>query len=64
MPPIRRVLGEISGNRPRGKDLTPYERGLIVRAHHFGAKEAAIMDAFSVSRKAVRGTLQNATIRL
>jgi hypothetical protein len=63
MPPIRQVLGEISGNRPRGKDLTLYKQGLIVRAYRFGVKEAVIIDVFSLSRKAVRGTLKNATTR-
>ena len=59
MPPIRRPLGEISGNRVRATDLTPYTRGLIMGTHRFRVKEAVIMEEFSVSRGAVRGTIKN-----
>ena len=63
MPPIRRVLGEISGNQPRRKDLTPNERGLTIWRHRFGAKEAAIMDEFKVSCGAVRSTIAHGATR-
>jgi hypothetical protein len=49
MPPVRTILGETSGNRVRGKDLTPYKRGLVIRAHSFGVKEATIIREFELS---------------
>ena len=33
---LRTPLGSISGNRPRGPDLTPYKRGIILGAHKNG----------------------------
>jgi hypothetical protein len=59
MPHAHTVLGETSGNRVRGKDLTPYERGLVIGAYRFGIKEAAIIREFKLSRGAVRSTIQN-----
>jgi hypothetical protein len=32
MPPIRTPLGSISRNVLRGRELTPYERGVIIKS--------------------------------
>ena len=57
MPPIRTPLGSISRNVQRGRELTPYERGLIIGARNAGMSPREIELDLKLSRKAVRGTI-------
>jgi hypothetical protein len=57
MPPQRTALGAIDGNRPRGKDTSPYTRGKIVGMAEDGASASKIQAQYGVSRKAVRGSI-------
>ena len=57
MPPIRIPLGSISGNVPRGHELTPYERRVIIGSSISSKMLHEIELATSHSRKAVRGTI-------
>ena len=57
MPPQRRALVPISGNRPRGPELSPYERGKIIGAKIAGMTPRQIELEMKVSRKAVRGMI-------
>ena len=57
MPPQRTALRAIDGNRPRGKDTSPYTRGKIVGMAEDGASASKIQAQYGVSRKAVRGSI-------
>jgi hypothetical protein len=57
MPPQRTALRAIDGNRPRGKDTSPYTRGKIVGMAENGASASKIQVQYGVSRKAVRGSI-------
>jgi hypothetical protein len=57
MPPQRTPLCAIDGNRPRGKDISPYVRGKIVGMVDGGASTSKIQAQYGVSRKAVRGSI-------
>ena len=63
MPPIRTPLRSISGNVQRGRELTPYKRGIIIRAHRAGMSLREIELDTKHSRKAVRGTIALYTLR-
>ena len=64
MPPIRTPLGSISGNVQRGRELTPYERGVIIRSSISSKMPRKIKLAIGYSQKAVRDTIALATLRL
>jgi hypothetical protein len=59
----RPVLGEISGNITRGKELTPKLRGQVISMAECGHNVPYIMARFKLSRKAVRYTLDNDELR-
>ena len=63
MPPIRTPLGSISGNIQRGRELTPYERGVIIGSSNCGKMPREIELATGHSRRAVKGTIALATSR-
>ena len=63
MPPIRTPLGSISGNIKRGRELTPYERGIIIGSHNSGKSPCEIKLQTNHSRNAVRGTIALKTSR-
>jgi hypothetical protein len=63
MPPQRTPLRTRDGNRGRGADLTPYERGLIIRATCLGKRPSWIEREFDASRGAVKSTIQNENLR-
>ena len=56
-------LGEISGNIPKRKELTPYERGQIISAAKCGVKRKTISSQLSVPRRTVRTTLSRESLR-
>jgi hypothetical protein len=57
MPPQRRPLAPVDGNRPRGPETDPYTRGKIAGLHIAGLTQRAIMQSTLASRKAVRGSI-------
>jgi len=59
----RRPLGEISGNIPKRRELTPYERGQIIGAAKCGVKPSAICIELSLSRCTVRTTINSKPLR-
>jgi transposase len=59
----RRPLGEISGNIPKRRELTPYERGQIISAAKCGVKPGAISTELSLSRRTVRTTISSEPLR-
>ena len=63
MPLIRTPLGSISGNVQRGRELTPYERGVIIRSHNSSKLPREIKLSTKHSRIAVRGTIALETSR-
>ena len=63
MPPIRTPLGSISRNVQRGRELTPYERGVIIGSYNSGKLPREIELSTKHSRMAVRGTIALETSR-
>jgi hypothetical protein len=59
MPPQRTPLRSIDGNQGRGKDISPYMRGQIIRATRAGMRKSSIEREFGVSRAAVKTTISN-----
>jgi transposase len=59
----RRPLGVISGNIAKRKELTLYERGLILGAKLAGRSEAEISKSLNVPDPTVRSTIIRATER-
>jgi hypothetical protein len=59
----RPVLGEISSNITRGKELTPKLRGQVISIAECRYNVLYIMARFKLSRKAVRYTLDNNELR-
>ena len=57
MPPQRRPLAPISGNRLHNHELSPYERGRIIGAKIAGMTPRQIELTMKHSRGAVRGTI-------
>jgi hypothetical protein len=57
MPPQRTPMGEISGNRPKGKHLTPYMRGKITGCRLFSSSPAEIAMGLNIGFPTVRYTL-------
>jgi hypothetical protein len=60
---VRLVLGEISGNITRGKELTPKLRGQVISMAEYRYNVLYIIARFKLSRKAVRYTLDNDELR-
>lgn len=56
----RTPLKPISGNSSRRKELTPYERGLIVGRSSGGASTAEIRKEFLVPESTIRSTISQA----
>ena len=63
MPTPRRPLGLISGNITKKKELTPYERGLVLGAKITGRSEAEISEVFNIPDSTVRDTVTLAAQR-
>ncbi|KAG4427824.1 hypothetical protein IFR05_016693, partial [Cadophora sp. M221] len=59
----RQPLGLISGNRVVKKQLTPYQRGLIVGESRGGAKSRGIAKALNVVRSTISYTLLQEDLR-
>ena len=58
MPPQRRVLGEISHNIVRRKELSPFERGKIVGKAEDGLTQRQISKVLNVPKSTVNDTIQ------
>jgi hypothetical protein len=58
MPPQRSVLSSISGNRAFNHQLSPYQRGKIIRLTHSGQKSTDIQSFLNVLHGAVHSTLK------
>ena len=63
MPPLRTPLRSISGNRPKGSEISPYMRGQVAGKASKGAKTATIAKALKLTRSTVNYTLQQDEIR-
>jgi hypothetical protein len=63
MPQPRRPLGEISGNIPKRRELTLYERGQIIGAAKCSVKPSAICTELSLSRRTVQTTIDSEPLR-
>ena len=63
MPPLRTPLRSISGNRPKGSEISPYMRGQVAGKASKGAKTATITKALKLTRSTVNYTLQQDEIR-
>ena len=57
MTPQRTPLTPVSGNRPRGPDISPFSRGRIAGLHIAGISQRKIMGMTDASRKGVRGSI-------
>ena len=57
MPPNRKVLGPISGNIQKRRELTPYERGKIAAAAELGLRGAEIKAAYNHPESTIRKTI-------
>jgi hypothetical protein len=57
MPPQRRPLAPVDGNRPRGPETNLYTRGKIASLHITSLTQRAIIQSTLASRKAVRGSI-------
>lgn len=63
MPPQRTPLRVIDSNQPRGKEISPYMRGKIIGMVDSGSLISSIQAQYSLSRKAVRGTIAQDSLR-
>jgi len=63
MPPLRTPLRSISGNRPKGSEISPFMRGQVIGKASEGAKSAAIAKALKLDRSTVNYTLQQDELR-
>jgi len=59
----RRALAPISGNIPRRKELTRYERGVVVGFAGGGVKASQIATELSLPKSTVQETLSKAPQR-
>jgi hypothetical protein len=57
MAQLQRPLGEISGNIPKQRELTPYERGRIIGAAKCSVKPSAINTKLLLLRCTVKTTI-------
>ena len=62
MPP-RRPLSAISGNKPRGPELTPHKRGEILGVASAGVSQRKITRTLGIPRMTVQSTLYLDNIR-
>ncbi len=60
---LRTPLGPRDGNARKGKDLTPYQRGIIIGSSKIGGSPAAIAKAYQIPDSTVRTTLARAAQR-
>jgi hypothetical protein len=63
MPLQRTPLGSISGNRPRGLEISPYIRGQIKGQANRGATQASIAKDLNLVKSIVQYTLQQDELR-
>jgi len=63
MPPLRTPLRSISGNRPKGSEISPFMRGQVIGKASEGAKSAVIAKALKLDRSTVNYTLQQDELR-
>jgi transposase len=59
----RRPLAQISGNTTKGKELTPYSRGLIIGEYNCGVKPSQISRNLQIPRSTVIDTIQQKSKR-
>ena len=59
MPPQRTPLRPTSGNRQKGDELSPYERGRIIGALESGAKPRAVARRVKASLSTIKYTLKS-----
>ena len=59
----RTLLSTISGNRPRGKELSPYQRGFLVGQAAQGRSYSGIAKAINLHKNTVRNAILNTTIQ-
>ena len=57
MPPQRTPLTPVSGNRPRGPEISLYLRGRIASLYIAGISQRKIIGITNASRKGVRGSI-------
>jgi len=63
MPPQRRPLGSISGNRPKGSNISPYMRGRVKGQADRGASQAQIAKKLKLHKSTVGYTLKQDELR-
>jgi Transposase/DDE superfamily endonuclease len=63
MPPQRTPLGSISGNRPKGSEISPYMRGQIKGQADCGASHSSIAKDLKVLKSTVQYTLRQDELR-
>jgi hypothetical protein len=63
MPPQRTPMGVISGNRQKGKHLTPDMRGKIVGLSLFGSSPTEVAVGLNIEHSTVRYTLSTDSLR-
>jgi len=64
MPPIRTPLRNIDSNhRTRGPELTPYQRGIIIRYRNASSSPREIEVELGLSRSTIRTTLKIVPLR-
>ena len=57
MPPNRKVLGPISGNIQKRRELNPYQRGKIIAAAGLGCSNTEIANDYSHPESTVQTTI-------
>ncbi|KAK0513618.1 hypothetical protein JMJ35_003982 [Cladonia borealis] len=60
---LRTPLAPISGNRPRGKELSPFHRGILVGQAAQGLRYSGIAKATNLHKNTVRNAVLNAAIQ-
>ena len=63
MPPQRTPLGSISGNRPKGSEISPYIRGQIKGQANRSASHSSIAKDLKVLKSTVQYTLRQDELR-
>ena len=63
MPPQRTLLGSISGNRPKGSEISPYMRGQIKGQADCGASHSSIAKDLKVLKSTVQYTFRQDELR-
>jgi hypothetical protein len=63
MPPLRTPLRSISGNRPKGSEISPYIRGQVIGKASEGADPTSIAKDLKLTRSTVNYTLQQDELR-